>query len=83
MDFSAICNGFRQANKPVYIVRARMTPKKESELYDRVITVVYTASRKVVKTVIERLQAEGFTKDDYGVLKAPLAVPFDGVSKGA
>lgn len=83
MDTDFIYHGFRKANKPVYIVNARMSPKKDSKLYERIIPVLHTLSLKVAKTVVSRLQAEGYTPDDYGILKAPLAVQSDGVSKGA
>lgn len=74
MDIQHIIHGFRGSQKPIYGVRCRLSPIKDSEQFNVWYTVLFTASQKVVKTVISRLQADGFTPDDYKVTRFRLAV---------
>lgn len=84
MDMQYITHGLRGSQKPCLCVRARLSPCKDSDLYERWTSVLYTMSQKVAETVVARLQAEGYSVDDYKVHAFRLAIALsNGVSKGA
>lgn len=83
MDFDFIYSGINKGSKPLYLVSARLSPRKESDLFEKWTLLLYTLSKGVVDTVVKRLQSEGYSLDDFRVRFVSLAVFRRGVSKGA